>query len=105
MNTLYAVETEMDKNTSDYVQTPPTVEKLRAKVKELRKVLELGPEENAAKLLRDTLEMNRTHLAALLLRSDRVLWDKYMRVLVDANNNVPPTGVLSREDAEALFGL
>ena len=99
---LYSPTPEMDNEPSAYA--PPSVETLREQVKELRRVLAMNPDDNVARLLRESLEGRRNFLSALLLRTDRTLWEMYQNVLNDANNGVPPTGVLTRADAEALFG-
>lgn len=105
MTLLYHVDENLGDEPTRYVQSPPTVESLRAKLAELRRVFELAPDPNVAALLRERCEQLRNHLAALNLQSDRSVWEKYVQVVNDVNNGVHPRGVLTREDADSLLGL
>lgn len=88
-----------------YVQTPPTVEALRSKLAELRRVLDLNPEENVEKLLRENLEATRNLLAAMRLEDNREVWDRYRRMVSEAAAGVPPRGLLTREALDDLLSV
>ena len=83
----------------------PTDSLLRSQLDQLKRMIELDTDPNVKVQLTALREQTRNHLAALLLREDRIFSDAMLNVISELRHGDEPRGVVTPEILDELLGL